>query len=641
MNRGKITSNQISRTRSVLPAVPQVPLLLHPHKPLLFAAHGSCMRLFDYEAQQWLLDELQQQQQQARTYLSTADNPLLSDEPQQQQQRHAMDVSAADCVCLACGSRSSNFPVYARVPCSSSSNSSSSSSSCLWITTGDDKLLCLWTDETFKLLQRRMQRKKASAVCFIPTQQQHQHQRVSVLLCDKFGDVFLLPLESLGGQQRLAGDVLVRQMKSSEGPSQQRSDASETSSSSSSSNSSNSSSELGQERQDSSDDDCDEDIPVMAHLATVTCLKLVSVKCKEQQQQQQRQQQQQQQQQQQIDVLITGDRDEKVRVCFASSPWSLEAAHLGHKDFVTDVAVITLNSNSSSSSSSSSSSEMVQQLEKRFVVSAAADCCLRLWALSSGRLQPHGILPLNPEALFSSSLKHVTPVLQQQQQQLQEHKLPAVLRGHLLPVKLFADEVQRLLVVQTLQLQGLLLVSYNCLEPQQTQQQQQEQQQRQQIYGDAWVVPLVFSVGAALVCRHSQSEIEALPIFSPIRQQQQQQVQLQQVQQQDSVLIAWLVDTEGRLQPPVCLELTLLTHMQQQQQQQQADRSILLPLLQGLPPPTPQPEQQQQQQQRTCYWWKQTRDPEAPTCEERRAKRLRHKHLQQQQQQEQQKQQQK
>ncbi|KAL8438688.1 hypothetical protein Efla_007217 [Eimeria flavescens] len=662
MQKGNITSTPTPRARSALPCVPQSPLLLHPHKPLLFAAHGSCMRLFNYETQQWILDELQQQQQPQRqqqqgwgTRVAAADNPLLADEQQQQQQqqqqrRHTMDVSAADCVCLACGCRSSNFPVYARAPCSSSSggsSSGSSSSGCLWITTGDEKSLCLWSDESFELLQRRVQRKKASAVCFFPVQQQQhqqqqqqqeqqqqqqqQQQQINVVLCDKFGDVFLLPLETLGGQQRLAGDVLLQQMKAE----QQRQKQHRLSSSSSSS---------GQQQQDaaeSTDDDCEEDVPVMAHLTTVTCLKLVSLNPK---------QQQQQQQQQEGVVLLTGDRDEKVRVCFACSPWRLEAAHLGHRDFITDVAVISSSSsndsssgsNSSSSSSSSSNSSREEggedALQQHLVVSAAADCCLRLWRMHSGAVCPQGLLSLNPAELFGSQLKHIAPLLQQQlqQQQQQQLKLPAVLQGHLLPIKVFADEPQQLLVVQTLQLQGLLLISYN-VPPQQQQQQHQQQQQQQGVFKGVWAVPLSFNVGAALVARHSLSEIQSLPIFARIRQQQEQQQQ----QQQGSVLIAWLVDTEGRLQPPVCLELSLLSQLQQQQQQQE-ERSVLLPLLQGISPPIPheQQQQQQQQKQRTCYWWKQTRDPEAPTIEDRRAKRLRHKHMQQQQQQQHQQQQQ-
>ncbi|OEH74104.1 WD-40 repeat-containing protein [Cyclospora cayetanensis] len=484
MQDGRITSTPTPRIHSALPSVPQVPLLLHPHKPLLFSAHGSCMRLFNYETQQWELDEVHhlQEKPQQRVTLPAADNPLVAGEqrgqPQQQQQqtRHTMDIAAADCVCLDCGRRSTSVPVFARVPCRNAN-----SSNCVWLTAGDDKTLCLWRDNSFELLQRRMQRKKASAACFVssagPWQRRRQGQegeplhgehRMHVLLCDKFGDVFLLPMESLGGQQRLAGDVVLEQLHATDTSEKHCClDNSSSSGASCSADATKSTSCIGAMPAENNDDDdeVDGDVPVIAHLTTVTCLKLIAV---------QPPQQEKQQQGNDAEVLITGDRDEKIRLCFASSPWNLEAAHLGHLEFITDVAPIL--------NSSTSGSELLQQ---KWVVSASGDCTLRLWEMQTGRLHSQGSLALQPSSLFKEALPLVNSLLQEASplQHNSKEALPtcAVLRGHLLPVKVFVDEKQCLIVVQVLQLKGLLLIPYNS---------NALQQPLQQVYGQAQVVPL-------------------------------------------------------------------------------------------------------------------------------------------------------
>lgn len=40
------------------------------------------------------------------------------------------------------------------------------------------------------------------------------------------------------------------------------------------------------------------------------------------------------------DLLLTADRDEKIRVCLLDQPWSIESFYLGHSEFVTDFVMI-------------------------------------------------------------------------------------------------------------------------------------------------------------------------------------------------------------------------------------------------------------------------------------------------------------
>lgn len=597
MEEGHIASTPTTRRLSSLPALPRLPLLLHPHRPLLFFAHGSEFHLFNYASQKWEVPQGASNGPHFREKQLAESNPLIEDAEgvstaeTQSATFHSQDVVAADCLCIQCGSRSSQAPFRARRRCT---DSAGPAGECLWVTAGDDKVLCVCEDESFKLLQRRQQRKKIAVLTFGPFSPAPERQRShsAVFVGDRFGEVFCLPLSKMDGVQRFAGDVKARRMQTIEPILGVRSSTPGTAAALSASSAEAASSPCGQSGASQplsdeafSDADAEEvDMPVLAHSATLTCMQITSPS-----------------EGSGLNWLLTADRDEKIRVCRVETPWKLESAMVGHEQFVTDAKILHV------------SSPLVDAEKDALVVSAGADCCVKIWQLLSGG--EIFSLSLGLDALFpcpslvervEAQVVEVNPV---SRPTLDSAASLAVLRGALLPVQVFHDAPQGLLVVQTLQLRGILLLRVDLGGAQSPE------------LLSASVVPLPCTVGALLVSRHPLSEVQSLEIFAPM---QQQLAQLGS-SKRESLLVGWVVDREGTLLPPVCLELELL----------EADPSLqepFLALLQGQPVPR-RPESRGEQKQHEIFFWKTTCDPDAPTAEERRAKRQRNKRLQQQQQQ--------
>ncbi|EPT31713.1 WD domain, G-beta repeat-containing protein [Toxoplasma gondii TgCatPRC2] len=445
------------------------------------------------------------------------------------------------------------------------------------------------------------------------------------------------------------------------------------------------------------DEEGGEDIPIISHLTTITVLKVVDVFSSvgdssraplsaasgasveatgEGRREGTRQ-----------TLLITADRDEKVRVCFLDQPWSVESFFLGHGDFVTDVVVLSNFADSlgdaqrgdartgtvmKAVSTDAAPGDAGREIEgansrtrflRQAVASCAGDGTVKLWRLADGMpLSDNSEVLLEPQNLFDEPACAVVRAHalggrraeaegrgeQNPGEENEARGLPQKLahpvglnEDVLLPAALLHDADQSLLIVQCLALKGLLLfpldantgggTSSTVCTP------------GAGLMGrKPFFLPLPAVPAATLLLRHSVAEVEKAPALSAtasllrafLAASPGKQPPLPDASSEFDLPFVWWIDDAGRLRPPVAVSLPLLAFAESRQVNEPQFASQVLPYLSGNADECFFPAPADGARPNYLYLWKSTRSPTCPTDEERRAKRLRHKHLQQQQQQE-------
>ncbi|KEP64386.1 UNVERIFIED_CONTAM: WD domain, G-beta repeat-containing protein [Hammondia hammondi] len=533
-----------------------------------------------------------------------------------------------------------------------------------------------------------------------------EEEPLPLLLADKFGDVYhLSDCWRMQAAQELAGDRLVKRMQSlasvhglrtRDSPAAEATPADEPAAETgslgvnpmaaesvdASAGTARPEPELGNDSQslpdavcvhpglgEEDDEEGGEDIPIISHLTTITVLKVVDVFSSagdssrapssgasgasvevtgEGRRERTRQ-----------TLLITADRDEKVRVCFLDQPWSVESFFLGHGDFVTDVVVL---SNFAAAGETEGTSSRARFL-RHAAASCAGDGTVKLWRLADGTplsdnsevlLEPRNLFDetacavVRAHALGSRSAEATGRGEQNPGEENEARGLPQKLahpiglnEDVLLPAALLHDADQSLLIVQCLALKGLLLFPLDANAGGGTS--SAVCAAGAGLMGrKPFFLPLPAVPVATLLLRHSVAEVEKAPALSAtasllrafLAASPDKQPALPDASSEFDLPFVWWIDDSGRLRPPVAVSLPLLAFAESRQVNQPQFASQVLPCLSGNADECFFPAPADGARPNYLYLWKSTRSPTCPTDEERRAKRLRHKHLQQQQQQE-------
>ena len=238
--------------------------------------------------------------------------------------------------------------------------------------------------------------------------------------------------------------------------------------------------------------------------------------------------------------------------------------------------------------------------ENSLVVSTGADCCLTTGWILSGEEILQVLLPL--ETLFSSpSFVEIVNAYIVKNDRVSLKSLnssPALFQGALLSIQVLQAPTQGPLDVQTLQLRGIRFLRLDL----------------KALSAELIAASMAFlscRIRVLLVSRYSHGQVGSLGIFAQISEQM-----VQLGIQPESVLVGWVVDTGGVLQPPVCLEMEVFEVLKDT-----SSPAAFVALLQKQPIPQG-PSNRSHQTQYDCFHWKTTRDPDAPSAEEQRAKRL-------------------
>ncbi|PFH32632.1 WD domain, G-beta repeat-containing protein [Besnoitia besnoiti] len=712
-----IRSTQRSQPSCPLPLFPAMPFLLHPHRPLLFWCTATQLHAYDFARDAWPLSEAAEAGRNHELPVTAADCVCQG-------------CGATSSGLRLAGRRAPETPRCAQPATLAGASGADSKSRCLWVTAGDDKYVHLLSDGEFCLLQKRQQRKKLSAAVFLPPASSASAPEAAaapaaseawpLLLADKFGDVYrLADCSRMSAAQELAGDRLVKRMKSiasvhglrtrqgeaencdvaGDGAAEKQEASTPGSAAAAAASSCSGDTEAenplaegesggrsegapaaqatrpAQAVEDRGDEEGDEeadgeegDIPIISHLTTVTVLKVVHLSAKARSSPQAGCTQTH-------TLLITADRDEKIRICFLDQPWSVESFFLGHGDFVTDVVVLADGLPASSparaaadgreeerAAAAGDDAEGRQQrealLEGQVAASCAADGTVKLWKLKDGSLLcENAEVLLQPRDLFDSSALALVVARSaagrvhdvegeasarggpaeeaawDKSSGNRPHVLPTgVDAGVLLPASLVYDPEQSLLTVNCLGLQGLLLFPLGT---------SAAAAATGMLGKKPFFLPLPAVPSATLLVRHSAEEIEGAPALNaaaPVLRAFRSSPHGDAPQTLSSadcpeVPFVWWIDEAGRLRPPVAVSLPLLAFASGAQKEVPCSPQVL-PYLCGNANDACFPAPGDDARPNYLYLWKSTRSPTCPTDEERRAKRLRHKHLQQQQQQE-------
>ncbi|CBZ50408.1 putative WD-40 repeat-containing protein [Neospora caninum Liverpool] len=400
------------------------------------------------------------------------------------------------------------------------------------------------------------------------------------------------------------------------------------------------------------DEEGGEDIPIISHLTTITVLKVVEVWREtegsaatledpssvapaaaraEPAEARTRKRQ---------TLLITAERDEKIRVCFLDQPWSVESFFLGHGDFVTDVVVLadfpgrplgdahtgdaaaiggpsgnatcTPQDAGERDAREADGDTSRRSYLRHVAASCAGDGTVKLWRLNDGELLSDSAeVLLQPRNLFDEkacaavrahTMEGQAGGARQEQGERQEPaegdapceppKLtrPIGLNEEVLfPASLLYDPDQRLLIVQCLALKGLLLfplaapgASAVCAAA-----------PGSGLLGQKpFFLPLPAVPAATLLVRHSVQEVETAPALRAAACLVRTFLASSRCTDAPSEAAAspspdfdlpfvWWIDDAGRLRPPVSVSLRLLAFAASREIDAQRQNSHVLPYLSG------------------------------------------------------------